>query len=623
MTPPSTAPARPAAPAAEAPRPAPPPRADWSRVEPGEHIVQYYQDDVYLLDSLRGYVGAGLKLGEAVVVIMTPEHLRGLELRLGAEGVDVRAAKAAGLFTALDAATTLSKFMLGGMPDPSLFAATIGPVLKSAGAAGHPGRPVRAFGEMVAILWEAGNEPAAIRLEELWNDLATVHSFALLCAYRMACFGGHEHSRGFDEVCRSHSRVIPADGLGAHPETDARAREIAVLQQKAAALEGELALRRAADRELTEFLDNAIEGVHRVGPDGTVLWANRAELDMLGYDRDEYVGRPIRQFHADQPVIEDILARLLRGETVYNRPARLIARDGSVVHALIHANGRWEGGEFRYSRCFTRDVTAEKRAQDERDAMLAREQAVRRELELANADLRDFGHIISHDLREPLRGISNFASFLASDHAPQLDDAAQEKIRTIQRLTRRSYDLLDAVMAVSRVGREELEVADTDAASIIARALDSLRARIDEEGARVTQEPCGARVRCDPRLASQALVNLMANGLKYNESDPKTLRVGCDNPLGEQPVFFVQDNGIGIDPRHHQKVFQMFKRLHHAEAFGGGTGAGLAIVRKIVERHGGRAWVESRPGLGATFFFTLGPDPGAPASRSAVAPGMR
>ncbi len=126
-------------------------------------------------------------------------------------------------------------------------------------------------------------------------------------------------------------------------------------------------LAAARDHDLAEFVDNAAEGIHRVGPDGTILWANKAELAMLGYDYDEYVGRHIADFHVDAPVIETILHKLLDGETLYDQPARLRCRDGSIRHVLIHSNGSFEDGQLRYTRCFTRDATA----RHERDMALA------------------------------------------------------------------------------------------------------------------------------------------------------------------------------------------------------------------------------------------------------------
>jgi PAS domain S-box-containing protein len=247
-----------------------------------------------------------------------------------------------------------------------------------------------------------------------------------------------------------------------------------------------------------------------------------------------------------------------------------------------------------------------------------REQLARHaaELERSNTDLKDFAYVVSHDLKEPLRGISNYAAFVLEDHGPALPEDGIEKIQTIQRLARRSYDLLDAILAFSRVGREGMSIEEVDINSLFARAIESLRGRIEDEGALVTWEPCaGVAIRCDPDLAVQALTNLISNALKYNESDPKRVELGCAHRghSGGITIISVRDNGIGIDPRHQEAIFRMFKRLHARDRYGGGTGSGLAIVKRIVERHGGRVWVESVPGEGSTFYLSFAPGTGGPA----------
>jgi PAS domain S-box-containing protein len=252
------------------------------------------------------------------------------------------------------------------------------------------------------------------------------------------------------------------------------------------------------------------------------------------------------------------------------------------------------------------DITEARRFREE----LGRHAA---ELERSNTDLQDFAYIVSHDLKEPLRGISNYATFVLEDHGNVIGEDGLQKLETIRRLARRSYDLLDAILQFSRIGREGMNVEDVPIDSLFARALDTLRGRIEEEHAEVTidiERTCSATVlRCDPDLALQALTNLVSNALKYNKSVPKRIELGCVPQAGDDgPALYVRDNGIGIEPRYLAMIFRMFKRLHARDRFGGGTGAGLAIVKRIVERHSGRIWVESKPGEGSTFMFTLGPD---------------
>jgi PAS domain S-box-containing protein len=151
---------------------------------------------------------------------------------------------------------------------------------------------------------------------------------------------------------------------------DTQFRVVRALERKAQRLEGELARLKASERTLSDFVENALECLHKVGPDGTILWANQAELDLLGYEADEYIGRHVSDFHTDREGIDRILKRVTAGEKLYNQPAILRCKDGSLRHVLIHSNACFEAGEFRYSRCFTRDVTELQQAERER-ALLA------------------------------------------------------------------------------------------------------------------------------------------------------------------------------------------------------------------------------------------------------------
>ena len=225
------------------------PRFDWSRAERHEHLVQFYETDQFLVTSVSTFFAAALRSGEACVLVATAAHRAAVEEALTSGGAcDLLAARARGQYTALDAAETLATFMVDGQPDPQRFDRSVGDVMRGA-ARGRAG--VRAFGEMVALLWAQGNRAAAIRLEELWNDLQRDVRFTLFCAYPMSGFGDDDgHPLGLAHVCAHHSRVVPAESYSALATPDDRLRAIATLQQKAAALEAEVGRHRATEQEL-------------------------------------------------------------------------------------------------------------------------------------------------------------------------------------------------------------------------------------------------------------------------------------------------------------------------------------------------------------------------------------
>jgi PAS domain S-box-containing protein len=331
------------------------------------HAVQFYDQDKFIIEKLKRFIEDGLVLGESVVILATTSHREALDS--GINGY--RAHKG---YWELDAAETLARLLDSGRLDRVKFHAVMGQLLRKATKTGN-GR-IRIFGEMVALLWEMGQPDDALHLENFWNELAVHQSFSLLCAYPIRGFSSHHHTKNFHKICQTHSVIGPAENaVGPHLWncTDA-ATTHAILQQKSVALDSEMVHRQEIEHslfereeELADFLENAVECVHQVGSDGTILWANKAELAMLGYDAHEYIGHHITEFHVDQPVINDILQRLLHGETLPDFPARLRCKNGSVKEVLIHSNVRWQNGTFRYTRCFTRDISERKLMEQELD----------------------------------------------------------------------------------------------------------------------------------------------------------------------------------------------------------------------------------------------------------------
>ena len=245
---------------------------------------------------------------------------------------------------------------------------------------------------------------------------------------------------------------------------------------------------------------------------------------------------------------------------------------------------------------------------------------VNKELARSNFELDAFAYIASHDLKEPLRGIYNYSSFLIEDYSDILDEAGVDKLNTLMRLTHRMEDLIDSLLHYSRLGRVELQLRPVDLNDLVAGVLDVIKVSARDKQVQFDIPRSLPTINCDRTQVNELFTNLISNGIKYNQKTEKIIEIGYldskdpvalekmpehpDNTL-PKTIFYVRDNGIGIRERHLESIFRIFKRLHGQKKYGGGTGAGLTIAKKIVERHGGEIWVKSDYGKGSTFYFTL------------------
>jgi two-component system, chemotaxis family, sensor kinase Cph1 len=240
------------------------------------------------------------------------------------------------------------------------------------------------------------------------------------------------------------------------------------------------------------------------------------------------------------------------------------------------------------------------------------------ELERSNIELDAFAYVASHDLKEPLRGIHNYSTFLIEDYGDKLGEDGTHKLATLMRLTQRMEDLIESLLHYSRCGRAELLFEPVNVADVVESVIDVIKISQTATAEFRISRPLPI-VQCDRTQLTELFTNLISNGIKYNDRDPKSIEIGyilpteshADLPADlqldrSQPIFFVKDNGIGIRAKHFDNIFKIFKRLHPATKYGGGTGAGLTIAKKIVERHGGNLVVTSTFGEGSAFYFTLG-----------------
>jgi light-regulated signal transduction histidine kinase (bacteriophytochrome) len=261
------------------------------------------------------------------------------------------------------------------------------------------------------------------------------------------------------------------------------------------------------------------------------------------------------------------------------------------------------------------------------------------ELERSNRELASFAYAASHDLKEPLRGIYNFSTVLLEDYAQVLDDEGIECLQTVVSLSVRMETLINALLRLSQLGQAQLRDQATDLNELVTQVIEVFRASRQDSALVDIRIPRPLpTVQCDRVLVNEVFSNLLGNAFKYNDKaeqwveigylsqeeargqgdkgtrrqgDKETRRQEKDNPTqlpipnSQFPIFYIRDNGIGIPQHHLETIFRLFKRLHSQEKYGGGAGAGLAIVKKIVELHNGQIWVESTVGVGSIFYFTL------------------
>jgi signal transduction histidine kinase/ActR/RegA family two-component response regulator len=471
------------------------PRLDWSQMSESDHFVQFYESDAFLLNSISGFIGAALGAGDAGIIVATKPRLDGVEKRLQSYGLDTAAASARGQYIALDAAETLSKFMINGAPEPARFAEVVGGIIARA-AEGR--QRVRIFGEMVALLCGEGNHCGAINLEKLWNNLRDNHAFSLFCAYPMKGFGGEQLAESLTGVCAEHSRVIPDESYTALAEPDDRFRAIIRLQQKARSLEAEIAERKQAEEALRAIKD---------------------ELENL----------------------------------------------------------------------------------------LVREQMARAEAESANRMKDEFLATVSHELRTPLNAIIGWSHMLLNT---SLDPAtAARALHTIERNAKSQAQLIEDILDVSRVitGKLRLNIGPVDVASVINAAIDAVQLAADSKAIRleVTLDPSTRHISGDSSRLQQIVWNLLSNAIKFTPSggrvEVRLERAGADVQIR------VSDTGQGVSADFLPFIFDRFRQADGTSTRRhGGLGLGLAIVRHLVELHGGTVSANSAgEGCGTTFTVRL------------------
>jgi PAS domain S-box-containing protein len=358
--------------------------------------------------------------------------------------------------------------------------------------------------------------------------------------------------------------------------------------------------RRAIDSRLMAVLDTVVDAVITIDVHGIILSFNRAAEKIFGYPANEVLSRKVNMLMPEpyqsehDHYIHNYLTTGMPKIIGIGREVVGRRKDG-VVFPMELAVSEARVGEQRIFTGIIRDISERRRAEQEREHLIA-------ELEAKAAEMERFTYTVSHDLKSPLITIRGFLGLLEKDMAASDAKRLKEDITHIQEAVRRMQMLLDELLTLSRIGRLSNPPREIAMSELAREAVEQVEGQIAERGVRVVIAPDLPHVRGDyPRLL-EVMQNLVDNAVKFIGDQPEPLvEIGVRD--GEkEPVFFVRDNGVGIDPRYHQKIFGLFERL---SADTEGTGIGLALVKRIVEVHGGRIWVESEADQGTAFCFTL------------------
>jgi len=445
------------------------------------------------------------------------------------------------------------------------------------------------------------DEALAMQLPDLYPESEKSALIALLPQLHGHAYVGewhHLHKDGTVVDIVAYSHDIDFNGQSAR---------IAVLHDITERKRAEDALRVSETRYRTLLETAPFPVVITRLRDGTLRYGNQRAEVQFGLQREQGIGQLASDFYLDTQERERFVNRLLRENTLIDQELHLCAANGAPFWAQLSAAIiEFEGEPAIFSSI--NDISARKQAEDEvRQLNVALELRVGErtaQLVAVNKELETFAYSVSHDLKAPLRGIDGYSRLLLEDHAAQLDDEGRIFLTNIRRGAGQMAQLIEDMLAYSRIERRSLQVEQIDLLRVVETTLAERAEEIAARGVTIKMDIPPQSVTADRDGLAMALRNLLDNALKFTRDAPApVIQLGLRLGPGVC-ILWVRDNGIGFDMKFHERIFEIFQRLQRAEDFPG-TGIGLAIVNKALQRMGGRAWAESAPQQGATFYLEL------------------
>lgn len=343
---------------------------------------------------------------------------------------------------------------------------------------------------------------------------------------------------------------------------------------------------------IQDLYDHAPSGYYSLDGNGTFINANKTTLQWLGYEKEELIGKPFKDILTAECLkdFEKTFPDFKEKGTLTDKEFTYIRKDGTFMPVLLNATAEKDNNSnFLYSRSTIFDITQRKKLEEE--------------LKQINKELESFTYSISHDLRAPLRIMNGYAGIVTNEYSDKLDEDAKRMLNNIIQNANRMGQLIDDLLNFSRLGRKELMIHVTDMNALVKEIINEHLKLVPAEKYKIITGDLG-KAFCDSSLIRQVWQNLVSNAFKYSRQQAEpVIEINCEMKEKEN-VYSIKDNGTGFDMNYYDKLFAVFQRLHKVTEYEG-TGVGLALVQKIIQKHGSRIWAESEINKGATFYFSI------------------